>query len=889
MNKIFVIDASGYLYRSYFAIREMTNSKGESTNALYGFIRCLFKLIKDFTPTHLVCVFDGPRNAQKRIELYADYKANRRQMPADLRPQIERAREFCQLMGIAFLNIAEVEADDTMASIAKWAYQNGDTTYLCTGDKDMGQVVNERIFLLNTFKDNFILGIKEVEKQFGVTPDKMVDFLAMTGDTSDNIPGLPGFGPKTAADLLNKFGSLDSILECIEEIPGKKKQETLRAEKEKALISRKLVTVDSEVAFPKELDYFKLGTPLVEQLREFYSQMNFLSFTKELEKLMQPSALVEEEEKCVFHLIDRPEALQTLLDSLSKEKEICLKVICDCLQPMRAQIIGIALASNSQETWYLSPSASLSLEQLLQPLKVLLESCHHRFYGHDIKFDFQILKNYGIEIACISFDTILASYLLYSHGRQHSLDYLVSHLLKKTKSDLQEITGKGKKQLALSSCSAAALKNYYGEEVHYIFQLKKLLEKQLFERNLSKLLFELELPLLSILAQMERKGIFIEVSFLQNLSLKLATEIKEVEQEVYKLAGESFNLNSPKQVSAILFDKQGIKPPKKTATGLSTNADVLESLKENHPIAAHLLEYRALEKLRSTYIDALPLEVNPCTKRIHCKFNQSVTATGRLASQEPNLQNIPVRTELGRNIRKAFRPQKQGWSYLAADYSQIELRLLAHLSQDPILMKAFESQADIHTYTASVVFDIPLEKVTREQRYQAKTVNFGILYGQQAFGLARELKIDVKKAAAFIHTYFERYSKIKEFIENCKEAARQSGKAVTLLGRERLIPEINSHNMMVRSAAERLAVNMPIQGSQADIIKLAMLEIDRCLRAEKKEAFLILQIHDELIFELPDSEIDSLTAIVKRAMENVLKLKVPLIVDINVGKNWQEC
>lgn len=889
MEKLFIVDASGYIYRSYFAIRQMTNSKGESTNALFGFIRSILKLMKDFQPTHLISVFDGPHNARKRVAIYPEYKAHRQEMPKDLLHQIHWAQKFCQLMGIPMLSIPEVEADDTMGSIALWSAAKKTTTYLCTGDKDMCQLVNDKVLMLNTFKDNSIMGPKEVEKQFGIPPHLMIDFLSMTGDASDNVPGLPGFGPKTAAELLNKFGSLDYILDHPTEVPGSKKQEAIIQNRGKALISRDLVTIDTSVPFPKENDFFKLASPDVPALKEFYAQLDFSSLTKELDQLESKEKRDSEVEKLSYLLIDDETLLKDLVEELKEHEEICIDVETTNIHPLRAELVGIGLGFEPQRAWYIPANGELGLEKVLKHLKPLFENPSIRFFGHNFKYDYQVLGNYGIHIPTIGFDTILASYLLYSHGRQHSLDYLSLHLFDKVKIPIQDLIGKGAKQLCMSQVPLDKVCHYCCEDVDYTIRIKNVLEPQLKERHLTALLQDLEIPLLPILAQMERHGIFIDIPFLKHLSVELVKEIKELEQEIHQLAGEAFNLNSPKQLSQILFEKLGIKPPKKTATGHSTNADVLESLKDKHPIAGKLLEYRTLEKLRSTYVDSLPLEVNPKTHRIHCNFNQSVAATGRLASQDPNLQNIPVRTEIGRKIREAFKPQHPDWSYLAADYSQIELRLLAHLSEDPALISAFKSNEDIHAFTASLIFDIPVEEVSREQRHQAKAVNFGIIYGQQAYGLSQELKIDTKTAAAFIHMYFQRYAKVKHFIETCKEKARQTGKAVTIMGRERLIPEINSPNAMIRTAAERLAINMPIQGSQADIIKLAMLEINRRLIEEKRTSFMILQIHDELIFEVPNKEIDAISHLVREVMENIMPLKIPLTVDIHVGKNWKEC
>lgn len=889
MDKLYLIDASGYIYRSYFAIRQMTNAKGESTNALFGFIRSLLKLIKDFHPTHLAAVFDGPSNARSRSDIYADYKAHRKEMPKDLLYQILWAQQFCQLIGIPELMVPNVEADDTLGSVAQWAAEQGTTTYICTSDKDMCQLVNDRIFILNTFKENLILDPAGVVEQFGVLPNQIVDFLAITGDVSDNVPGLSGFGPKTAAELLTKFGTLDYILDHPLEVPGKKKQETLIQEKEKVLLGRRLVTLDTTVPFLNEESFFKKREPDLAPLREFYSYMNFSSLIRELESQIGPVPHAAESENVAYELVDDLDDLKKLLNDLSQYKEICVDTETTNILPMRAEIVGIGLGVEPKKAWYIPFNGSMDKQTLIKIFKALFENPNISFYGHNLKYDYHVLLNYGITITNISFDTMLASYLLNSHSRQHSLDQLALDLFGKVKIPIQELIGKGKNQISMSEVPLNKICTYGCEDVDYTIRLKEVLAPQLVQRELKDLFYQLELPLLTVLAKMERHGIYLDVQYLHQLSIELAQNIAEVAEEIYTLAGETFNLNSPKQLSKILFEKMGIHPPKKTATGLSTNADVLESLKTDHLIAAKLLEYRTLEKLRSTYVETLPSEVHEKDHRIHCNFNQSVAATGRLACQNPNLQNIPVRTEVGRKIREAFKPQLPGWSYLAADYSQIELRLLAHLSEDPILMNAFETQQDIHTFTASQIFNISIEEVTKEQRNQAKTVNFGIMYGQQAFGLSQELGIDPKTAAYFIQMYFERYHKVKNFIDQSKAQARLAGKAVTLLGRERLIPEITSPNTNIRMGAERLAVNTPIQGTQADLIKLAMLEIDREFTKRRLKAYMILQIHDELIFEVPDQEIEEVKQIVHHLMTNVMQLKIPLVVDINVGKNWKEC
>lgn len=895
MKDIYIIDASGYIYRSYFAIRNITNAKGESTNALFGFIRSVSKLIADFQPEHIVAVFDGPQSIKAREAIYAEYKSHRPGMPDDLLYQIQWARDYCDLRGIPMLNIPNVEADDTMGAVAVWAAKKGSKAFLCTSDKDMNQLVNDQIFILNTFKDNMIMGAKEVEEAFGVPPSKMIDFLAITGDASDNIPGLPGFGPKTAAALLQQFGSLEYILEHPQEVTGKKKQETIIHEAEKARLSRRLVTVIVDVDIPVNEDFYRLRPIRKEILKEFFASKNFNSLIKELEKVTTEVTVAEDKKAKVrdisveYNLVDDEESLQSLVKELSHQKELCLHTETTDTHPMKAELVGIGLGYKPGQAWYIPVNGKLGLSTVLNHLKPLLENPKIGFYGHNIKYDYHVLNRNGIQVKNICFDTVLASYLLNSHSRQHSLDSLTLEYFGKVKMAISELIGKGKKIISMRDVPIEQVCSYCCEDVDFTCNLKEILENQLKERNLIHLLKNIELPLLKVLADMESKGICIDKQFLAELSTSVNKQLRVLEKEIYSMAGEEFNLNSPKQLSDILFKKLGINPPKKTATGHSTSADVLESLQHQYPIASKMMEYRVLEKLRSTYVESLPLEVNPKTHRIHCTFNQFVAATGRLSCQDPNLQNIPVRSEWGIKIRQAFRPEKEGWSFLAADYSQIELRLLAHLSNDPTLIAAFKNNEDIHISTAAAIFNVPLEKVTKEMRYQAKAVNFGVVYGQGPFGLSQALGIDVKDAKLFIDMYFKQYGKVREYVEASKEAARKTGRAVTLTGRERLIPEIHSKNMQIRAAAERLAINTPLQGTAADLIKIAMIQIHERLHKERKIGYMILQIHDELIFEIPDFEILSVEPMVREVMQSVFKLKVPLIVDISIGKNWKEC
>lgn len=892
MNDLYLIDASGWIYRSYFAIRNMTNAKGESTNALFGFIRSVMKLIKDFHPTHVAAVFDGPRNAIKREAIYADYKAHRSEMPHDMRYQIEWAHKFCDLMGIAQLNIPEAEADDVMGSVAKWASTHGTKVYLCTSDKDFAQLVDDKILMLNTHKENLVIDAHEVEKIYGINPGQMIDYLAIVGDSSDNIPGLPGFGPKTAAELLKSFGNLDYILDHPQEVPGLKKQETIVKERDKALLSRQLVTIDTAVDIPKDSHFYLIKSPDKSHLKDFYSQMNFNSLIREMEMLptmVEGQAHPKDEGGEEYTLVDDEESFKKLLDYLAGQKEICFDTETTHIRPLQAELVGIGFGVEPKKAWYVPANGKLGLQRLLEGVRPLFENPKIGFYGHNVKYDYHVLANYGIKVRNVSFDTIIASYLLNSHNRQHSLDFLTIEYFGKVKICTTDLIGKGKKQITMREAPIDKVSIYCCEDVDCTCRIKLLLEKQLHERKLDKLFHTLELPLMLVLAEMERHGIYIDVPRLQALGADINNVIATLEQEIYKMAGIEFNLNSPLQMKKILFERLAIPYPKKRSKDMSTGEEILEALKHAFPIAGRILDYRKLEKLRSTYIETLPLEVNTKSNRIHCTFNQSVAATGRLSSQDPNLQNIPVRTEEGRKIREAFRPEKKGWSYLAADYSQIELRLLAHMSEDPDLIHAFLNNEDIHAHTAAAIYNIALKEVTKEQRYSAKAVNFGIIYGQQAFGLSQELSISTSEAAAFIDTYFRRFGRVKDFIEGQKELARKTGKTVTMTGRERLIPEINSKNGMLRAQAERLAINTPLQGTAADLIKLAMLQIDKRLNTGKHLGYMILQIHDELIFELPDFEIITMEPLVKETMEHVLKLKVPLVVDIAVGKNWKEC
>ncbi len=879
MKKLFILDAVNFLFRSYYAIGPMTNAGGESTGALYGFIRSVLKIISDFSPDYIVAVFDGEDNKKSRTDVYEHYKSHRTKMPEDLFPQWEKALEFCKLAGIPHLAIPGVEADDVIGSIVTWAKPHHLQSYICTSDKDLCQLVSDSTFLIHAHKDNLLIDAGKVKELFGVTPSQIVDYLALIGDASDNIPGVEGIGPKTAVALLDEFSSLENILKHTDSISGKKGQMLIDG-KDSALLSRQLALLDLHVPIPQELTFYTKETPSEDNLHDFYQHNHFLSLLKGVKEKSSPSSTH-------YKTISSSEELIQVFSLLEKQPSICLDTETTHINPMQASLVGVGLGYAPEQAWYIPLNGDLSKTEVFAALKSLFSNPEISFYGHNIKYDLHVLLNEKLPLPQIDFDTMLASYLLTPHTPKHNLDTLSLERFQKVKIPIEDLIGKGKNQLSMQDVDPKKVGEYCCEDVDYTIRLKELFQKELEEKNLTSVLNEIELPLIEVLLAMERKGMFVDVKQLDALSKSLNHKLSILTKEIYEIAGEEFNISSPKQLQTILFEKLGLSPPKKTQTGFSTAAEVLEGLIDKSPIIPLILEFRQLEKLRSTYVESLPSDINPNTGRIHCTFNQSVAATGRLSCQNPNLQNIPVRSEIGKKIREAFCPEKEGWSYLSADYSQIELRLLAHLSEDPTLIKAFESGEDIHAYTASLIFNIPLNDVTSEMRHRAKAVNFGILYGQQAFGLSKELGIEMKEASHFIETYFDRYKKVKDYIEFCKEVARSKGVVYTMTGRQRPIPEITNKNPMLRSMAERLAVNTPLQGSAADLIKIAMIKIHD--EYPFKESFPILQIHDELLFESPDRELEELSRFVKKHMEECFSLKVPLIVDISIGKNWGEC
>lgn len=869
----------------------MTNPKGESTGALYGFIRSLFKIIKEETPKYLVAVFDGPDNTKSRKKLYSEYKIHREKMPEDLHSQLHLALEFCKIAGIPTLFIPGVEADDVMGSLAKRNEQRGIKTFLCSSDKDLCQLVSDQSFVLNIHKENFLMNREEVKKKFDVFPEQIIDLLAMMGDASDNIPGLPGIGPKTAASLLNRYQTLEKVYTHLDELKGKQ-HKIFKEGHDLVKISKKLATIQTDVKVPDEDDFYRLKNPDLQKIKDFYKQMHFMTLLKELHVSEKSDEELEldlglNQNKARYTLINDTAKLKELLDQLSNAPILCIDTETTSLDPMQAQLIGIGISDDIARGWYIPLNGDISRNVVLDILTPFIADKKRAFFGHNIKYDLHVLEKAGIQIGRVDFDTMVASYLIAPHQQRHNLDTLALQHFEKVKTPISNLIGKGKKQISIEEVPLETVASYCCEDVDYTFRLRRLFELQLEKEKLTQLFQTIEIPLLSVLFRMEKTGIFLDPHPLKTMQTSIEKRLHSISIKIYDLAGEKFNLNSPKQLGVILFEKLKIRPVKKTATGYSTSADTLEALKKDNPIVDKILNYRGMEKLRSTYIMALPQQINPKTGRIHCTFHQTVTATGRLSCADPNLQNIPIRTEEGRKIRTAFKPKEPGKSLLSADYSQIELRLLAHFSEDPTLIKAFKEGEDIHAYTASLVYGVSLKQVTAQMRYFAKTVNFGILYGQSAFGLSKELGISKSEAKTFIDTYFKRYSKIQDYLEFCKETVRKKGYSLTILSRKRYIPEIDSKNVFIRQAAERLAVNTPLQGSSADLIKLAMISLDDKLKNHL--AKMLLQIHDELLFETPDNEVKSLSAVVRRQMEGVAQLKIPLVVDISIGKNWGEC
>jgi DNA polymerase-1 len=880
----YIIDGNSYIYRAFYAIRNLSTSYGLPTNAVFGFVNMLLKVIKEKSPDLLAIAFDPKGPTRRHIE-FKEYKAHRPPMPRDLVPQIPYIHRLVEAFRIPVFMQEGQEADDVIATLARKAEADGLDVTIVTGDKDILQLVGPNIKVYDTLKDK-IYEPRDVEERFGVPPDRMVEIMGLMGDASDNIPGVEGIGEKTAQTLIKQYGTIENLLAHAHEITKPKLRQSLTEHADRARLSRELARLHADVPLAIDADALKTREPdnaaLLRILRE-------LEFTTLLKYVAQ-----EPGKEARYHTLLDEARFQDLLRILSSADEFCFDTETTSPDPMQAELVGISFSVQPNEAYYLPlghvyPGApkQIDREHALGALKPYLENPSIKKVGQNIKYDLLVLGHYGIAVSGVSFDTMIASYLLNPGRSSHSLDAIALEFLNYKTITYTDVTGSGKKQIGFQEVDIQTATRYSGEDADISLRLKQVLEPLLREQNLEKLFRELEMPLMEVLADMERMGVKIDADFLRHLSKKLEKETSKITETIYELAGTEFNINSPKQLADVLFGKLRLTPVKKTKTGFSTDVDVLEELAHVHALPAEILRYRTLSKLKSTYVDALPAMINMRTGRLHTTLNQTVTATGRLSSSEPNLQNIPIRSDIGREMRRAFIAE-QGASLLSADYSQIELRVLAHMSQDPALIRTFQEEQDIHTRTASEIFGLPPDEITPEMRRKAKAVNFGIIYGISAFGLAQDIGVSNAEAKRYIDSYFARYPKVREFLDRTIQDAKVNGYVTTLFGRRRFIPELSSSTASVRSFGERTAVNTPIQGTAADLIKLAMIHIHQRLQRERFQSKMILQVHDELVFEVADSEIDMMRKLVKEEMEGVLLLSVPIRVDMGVGKNWDE-
>jgi DNA polymerase-1 len=901
-STLYLVDGSSYIYRAYYAIRHLSSPSGHPTNAIYGFIQMLLKLLKDHQPQHVAVVFDVGR-VTFRTGLYPDYKANRAAMPDDLRAQVGPIRDVVRAFNIPVLELAGYEADDIIGALAARHSAAGGRVVVVTGDKDLMQIVSERVTLLDTMKGK-ASGIAEVIERFGVGPERVPDILGLAGDSSDNIPGVPGIGEKTAIKLIQEFGSLDQLLERAGEVKGKV-GEKLREFREQALLSRTLATIELNVPLEVTAEELSASEPDTPALNSFFKEYGFTTLIKE----MTATATLATDN---YRTVTTVEGLAALAAGLERSGEFAFDLETTSLDPRLAEIVGLSFSFRDHEACYIpvghvaprpASEGSLFAEEtstaplpgqlpratVLERLRPLLENPALRKVGQNIKFDMQVLATHGISVAGVWFDTMLASYCINPSRSGHGLDALAQEHLGHRMISYSEVTGSGKDQINFSQVGIEAASRYACEDADATWLLRRRFEPVLKESEMEVLFHTIEMPLVPILAEMENHGVLLDTSLLSGLSTDFSARLAELEGRIFALAGGPFNLNSPKQMGEVLFERMSLQSGKKTKgkTGFSTDNEVLTALAEEHEIARLILDYRGVSKLKSTYSDALPRLVNHRTGRVHTSYNQTVTATGRLSSSDPNLQNIPIRSEEGRLIRHAF-IAPPGHVILSADYSQIELRVLAHLSGDQVFCHAFAHDEDIHTRTAAEVFGLFPEMVTPEMRRQAKTINFGIIYGQGAFSLAKQLGTARKTAEDFIAAYKERHSGAISFLDSCISQAEANGYVTTILGRRLPIADIHSSNGNVLAFARRNAINYPIQGSAADIIKAAMIRADRRIRAEGLKSRLIMQVHDELVFEVPEEELLRMEILVEEEMSQAVEMKVPLKVDISYGANWSE-
>ncbi|WP_459623681.1 DNA polymerase I [Dickeya oryzae] len=920
-NPLILVDGSSYLYRAYHAFPPLTNAAGEPTGAMYGVLNMLRSLLQQYHPSHVAVVFDA-KGKTFRDDLFEHYKSHRPPMPDDLRAQIEPLHRMVKAMGLPLLSVSGVEADDVIGTLAQQAERTGKPVLISTGDKDMAQLVTPQITLINTM-NNTILGPDEVCAKYGIPPSLIIDFLALMGDSSDNIPGVPGVGEKTAQALLQGVGGLDALYGNLDQIAGltfrgaKTMAAKLEQHKDVAYLSYQLATIKTDVELELGCEQLTVNEPDVTELRELFARYEFKRWLADVEdgKWLQggkksPAAVpfvkpdTEDAPKEASSVLSQ-DGYVTILDESSLQDWIAkinaaglfsFDTETDDLDTLTANLVGISLAIKPGEAAYLplghdylDAPTQLDRDTVLVRLKPLLENESIGKIGQNLKFDKGVMARYGIDLRGIVFDTMLESYVLDSVAGRHDMDSLSERYLQHKTITFEDIAGKGKNQLTFNQIPLEQAAVYAAEDADVTLRLHETLWAKLEpQQDLCKVFKNIDMPLVPVLSRMERTGVLIDTTILAEHSQELTQRLAELEVQAHELAGEAFNLASPKQLGAILYEKLQLPVIKKTPKGApSTNEEVLAELALDYPLPKLILEHRGLAKLKSTYTDKLPQMINPLTKRVHTSYHQAVTATGRLSSSDPNLQNIPVRNEEGRRIRQAF-IAPQGYQILAADYSQIELRIMAHLSRDAGLLKAFSEGLDIHRATAAEVFGLPLDKVTTEQRRSAKAINFGLIYGMSAFGLSRQLGIARNEAQKYMNLYFERYPGVQEYMERTRQQAAEQGYVSTLDGRRLYLPDIHSRNAMSRKAAERAAINAPMQGTAADIIKKAMIAIDDWLQQEKPLATMLMQVHDELVFEVHHSVLDEVSAKIRNLMEGCMQLDVPLQVDIGTGSNWDQ-
>jgi DNA polymerase-1 len=946
---VYVVDSHSLIFQVFHALPEMTSPRGEPVGAVFGFTRDVMFLLEQKKPDYLFCAFDMP-GTTFRHEMFAGYKEHRAEMPDDLVPQIASIERVLAALAIPVLGVPGYEADDVLATVACITAQRGGECILVTGDKDCRQLIGERVKILNMRK-NQLFDATALEADWGVRPEQVVDYQALVGDPVDNIPGVPLIGPKIARELLQKYGTLEGIYEHIDEIPGGKRRENLVLGREQAFVSRELARLNAVTPVAIDWERGHAGNYDPVRAADLFMEFGFHALTEKMRGQIPPTRIIWKHD---YQTIDTPEKLAALVAEMSRQPVISIDTETTSTSPRWAEIVGYSFAWKEGEGYYVPVRAPageprIDAAEAIAALKPVLEDPQVRKIGQNIKYDMIVLRSAGVELAGVEFDTMVASYLIDAGERNHNLDELAARYLNHATTTIDQLIGTGKQQKRMDEVSLPLITHYAAEDADVVWRLRPLLEKRLEEMQLGRLFREVEVPLIDVLAELEFNGMKVDPARLAELSRQYGERLVALEKQIYELAGREFNIGSPKQLQQVLFDEKKLPKLRKTKTGASTDADVLEELARSHPLPAKIIEYRQYAKLKGTYVDALPQLIHPATGRVHASFNQSVAATGRLSSSDPNLQNIPIRNETGREIRSAFLPGHEGWRLVAADYSQIELRVLAHFSQDATLRDAFARDEDIHARVASQVFGVALGDVNKEMRRVAKAVNFGVIYGQSPFGLSKMLGIEKSEAAQFIRAYFAGYPGVSAFLKRTIADCRKNGFVTTILGRRRLIrgmseertrapsadddlfaatepqaaadgcppslsmgegqPAVSLSNggegeeaqndsvstsrsdptLRQRTLAERTAINTVVQGSAADLIKLAMINIHRRFRAERLASRMLLQIHDELVFESPPEEIERLVALVKQEMSDVMPLAVPLKVDVKTGAAWADC